>query len=235
MTRTLAWSVTAAALVSAVHVAPSRAQEIEIEDTPISLVGCVMREIDYRQQHDKARGGFLGLGGGLGDEYVLVNATRGTIGPDGDCATATGGEAFELTGSGEEAVEAFLGQRVVLTGILKEADIDPDTGRPTGGNQSAGELRLFEVNVETIRAYVPPERPAPVAVLEEQPTDAPAVVEEQPVATTGVEEPPQQLPRTASGLSLAGLIGLFSLGGAAALRLARQQARRTRAAASDGL
>jgi len=60
------------------------------------------------------------------------------------------------------------------------------------------------------------------------------VVEQQPVPTTGVEEPPQQLPRTASGLSLVGLIGLFSLGGAAAFRLARQPARRTRAAASDG-
>jgi hypothetical protein len=233
MTRTLAWSVTAAALVSAVHVAPSRAQEIEIEDTPISLVGCVMREIDYRRQHDAARGGFLGLGGGLGDEYILVNATRGTAGPSGDCGTATGGEAYELSGSGEEAVEAFVGQRVVLTGILKEADIDPATGRPTGGNDAAGELRLFEVNVETVRAYVPPEEPpAPVAVLEERPTDAPVVVE-QPVATTGVQEPPQQLPRTASGLALVGLIGLFSLGGAAAFRLARQQARRARAAASD--
>ena len=231
MTRTLAWSVTAAALVSAVHVTPSRAQEIEIEDTPISLVGCVMREIDYRRQHDTARGGFLGLGGGLGDEYILVNASRGTAGPGGDCATATGGEAFELTGSDEEAVEAFVGQRVVLTGTLKEAEIDPDTCRPTGGNRTGGELRLFEVNVETVRAYVPPEPPAPVAaVIEEQPSDAPAVVEQpQPVPTTGVEES-TQLPRTASGLNLVGLIGLFSLGGATALRLARS----TRAAASDG-
>ena len=233
MTRTLAWSVTAAALVSAVHVAPSRAQEIEIEDTPISLVGCVMREVDYRRQHDTARGGFLGLGGGLGDEFILVNATRGTAGPAGDCATATGGEAYELTGSGEEAVEAFVGQRVVLTGTLKEADIDPDTGRPTGGNRSAGELRLFEVNVETVQAYVPPEPPAPVAAIVEQPSDAPAVVEQQPVPTTGVEEP-AQLPRTAGGLTRVGLIGLFSLGGAAAFRVARHHTRRTRAAATGG-
>ena len=223
MTRRLAWSVTAAALVSVAYVAPSRAQEIEIEDTPIALVGCVMREADYRRQHDTARGGFLGLGGGRGDEYMLVHASRGTMGPDGDCATATGGEDFELTGSAEEAVETFVGQRVVLTGILKEADIDPDTGRPTGGRRTGGELRLFEVAVETVQAYVPPlPPPAPVAVIE-APTDAPAVVE-QPVPTTGVVAPPQ-LPRTASGLSLVGLLALLSFGGAAALNLSRRHFR----------
>jgi hypothetical protein len=231
MNKRVAWSVTAAALMCAVQVTPSRAQELEIEDTPISLVGCVMREIDYRRQVDANRGGFLGLGGGLGDEYMLVNATRGTTAPDGDCATPADGEAFELTGSGEETVEAFLGQRVVLTGTLKEADIDPETRRPTGGRRSGGELRLFEVEVESVQAYVAPTPPAPVAVIEEQPSDAPALVE-QPVPTTGVAEPPQ-LPRTASGLTIVGLLGLFSLGGAAALRMARERVRRNRAAARD--
>jgi hypothetical protein len=225
MTRQLAWGVTAAALMSAAAVAPGRAQDIEIEDTPITLVGCVVREADYRRQHEAARGGFLGLGGGVGDEFILVNASRGTTGPDGDCGTLTGGEDFELTGSEEEAVEAFVGQRVVLTGMLKEADVDPETRRPTGGRPSDGELRLFEVNVETVQAYVPPEPPAPVALVGEPPAES--AVEppaEQPVPTSGIE-PPAELPRTALGLTLFGVIGMLSLGGAAAFHLARRQPR----------
>ena len=225
MTTRVACTVTAAMFVCITHAAEGRAQQTaitEIEDTPVSLVGCVMREIEYRKEVGADRGGFLGLGGGLGDEYVLVNASRDGAGANADCSDKSG-EAFELTGSGEELVEPFLGRRVVLTGILKEADIDPATRRPTGGNTGAsGELRLFEVNVETVRAYVPPAQP--IAAVE-PPPELPAAPEPPvAVATTGVAPEPApapQLPTTASPLGIAGLFGLLALAGAVGLRIVR--------------
>src|SRR5687768_16188844 len=160
MTRRLARSVTAAAVLSTAAFAAqgyAQSNSIEIEeDTPIYLVGCIQKESDYRQQHGIGKGGFLGTGGGSGDEYVLVNASRGTDGTTGDCAAAAGGDAYELTGSGESDLKQFVGQRVAISGMLKEADIDPATGRPTGGNDPAGrDLRLFEVEMKSASALAP--------------------------------------------------------------------------------
>lgn len=211
-------SVIAAALVCGVIVGRSSAQsdrlEIE-EDTPIALVGCVMRETDYRRQHDSGKGGFLGFGGGLGDEYVLVNASRGTTGVAGDCATATGGEAYELTGSAEDDLEPFVGQRVAISGMLKEVEIDPATGRPTGGRQVGDDLRLFEVNVESFSALAAPPPDTLARVERDQP----------PIGTSGLQDDQRdtavddgRLPRTASPLALTGLFGLLSFGGVAGLR-----------------
>src|SRR5688572_33475804 len=72
------------------------ADDLTAEATPISVAGCIQRETEYRRQNNSGKGGFLGFGGGLGDEYVLVNASRGADGAFGDCTTATGGEAYEL-------------------------------------------------------------------------------------------------------------------------------------------
>jgi hypothetical protein len=142
MNRRIAWVVGASLLVGSAVFAQSNgpAATLDIEDeTPISLVGCIQRETEYRRQNDSGKGGFLGFGGGLGDEYVLVNASRGFPGVDGDCTTATGGDAFELKGSAEEDLEAFVGQRVAISGMLDEADVPgnrtPD-GRTTGGRRS---------------------------------------------------------------------------------------------------
>ena len=125
MTRRLARSVTAAAVLStAAFAAPGYAQSssIEIEeDTPIYLVGCIQKESDYRRQQGIGKGGFLGTGAGSGDEYVLVNASRGSGGTTGDCAATGGGDAYELTGSGESDLEQFLGHRVAISGTLKSS------------------------------------------------------------------------------------------------------------------
>jgi hypothetical protein len=200
--------------------------EIDVEKEPISVMGCVQRETEYRRLNNSGKGGFLGFGGGLGNEYVLVNASRNADGAFGDCSTTGGGEAYELTGPAEEDLEAFVGQRVAINGIRKAAEVDSVTGRPTGGRQAGYDLRLFEVDVESFRALAAPVRtvtvtpvePAP-ARIEEQPrslsqtrTDAP-VVQREPVET-----PRQQLPRTASPLAFASLIGLLALAGAAAAR-----------------
>jgi hypothetical protein len=240
MTRRFARSVTAAVLSTAAFAAEGYAQSspIEIEeDTPIYLVGCIQRESDYRRQQRIGKGGFLGTGAGDGDEYVLVNASRGSDGTTGDCAAAADGDAYELTGSGESDLEGFIGQRVAISGMLKEADIDPATGRPTGGNDPAGrDLRLFEVEVKSASALGPvaestlalsePDR-GPVGTSQLQDERGVAVQEPAPVADEGNEVSDDQLPRTASPLVLTGLLGLLSFGGAAGLRALYRRERGT--------
>ena len=231
MTRRFARSVTAAAVLSTATIAaPGYAQSGSIqieEDTPIYLVGCIQKESDYRRQHGIGKGGFLGTGAGSGDEYVLVNASRGSGGTTGDCTAAGGGDAYELTGSGESDLEQFLGHRVAISGMLKEADLDPATGRPTGGNDPAGrDLRLFEVEVKSASALAPvaestlalsePDRG--VIGTSEREEQRAVAVQEPTAADNRVGVSDDRLPRTASPLALTGLLGLLSVGGAAGLR-----------------
>src|SRR4029453_1249949 len=73
---------------------------------PVTLIGCVQKESDYRKAHNIKKGGGLNMGIGDGDEFMLINATRVSGGVPsvttvGDC-TAGSGEAFELTGPKEE-------------------------------------------------------------------------------------------------------------------------------------
>src|SRR5688500_1845502 len=149
MNMKVACGLTAVALSSLLGTPVYAADDVEVEEAPISVVGCIQRETDYRRQNNSGKGGFLGFGGGLGDEYVLVNASRGADGAFGDCTSATGGDAYELTGSAEDDLEAFIGQRVAIAGIRKEAELDPATGQPTGGRQAGDDLRLFEVEIDS--------------------------------------------------------------------------------------
>lgn len=218
MNMRIAWVAGTAMLVSsAALLAQGNGLDIE-EETPISLVGCIQRETEYRRQNDSGKGGFLGFGGGLGDEYVLVNASRGFPGVDGDCTTATGGDAYELKGSEEEELEAFVGQRVAITGMLDEADVDPATGRPTGGRQAGDDLKLFEVDVESVRPLVLARAQAPVNPIPDR--DRAIEIDRRDLGDR------EQLPRTASPLAVTGLFGLLSLGGLAGLRTMYRRDRR---------
>ena len=199
--------------------------DVTAEETSISLVGCIQRETDYRRQNNSGKGGFLGFGGGLGDEYVLVHASRGADGAFGDCATATGGEAYELTGSGEGDLEPFVGQRVAIAGTRKEAELDPATGRPTGGRQVGYDLRLFEVDVESFRALA---APVQTDVLARAPQEPPLPEDDRQRTDTGraataEAENADELPRTASPLALSGFLAAVSLTGVAMLRVRRRQ------------
>lgn len=206
--------------------------DVKAEEAPISLIGCIQRETDYRRQNNSGKGGFLGFGGGLGDEYVLVNASRGADGVFGDCTTTGGGDAYELTGSAEDDLEAFVGQRVAIAGTRKEAEVDA-AGRPTGGRQAGDDLRLFEVEVESFRALAPVQNytiaRAPQEPPQSEPDRRPPDVDRfdnaaaRPAPT--VERDAEQLPRTASPLGLSGVIGLLSLAGVAALRTTRRRDR----------
>lgn len=214
----LGCALAAAALVTVLSTQTYAKDTFKTPKTPVSLTGCIQREADYRREHHSGKGGFLGFGGGLGNEYVLINASprRGSR----DCATASGGEAYELTGSEEGDLKPFVGQRVAITGMRKAAEIDSVTGRPTGGRQAGYDLRLFEVDVESFRAL--PVQTRTVARLRQvnESRSAQAPIQRRQDVDANVD----QLPGTASPLPLIGLVGLLSLAAGLTLRVARWRA-----------
>ena len=212
----------------------SRAAIADDHKMSVTAVGCLQSEREYRRQHESSK--FAGTGYGLNDEYVLIDAVIG--GPDLDiepvteqeasCVTGQGtGQAFELTGHGEDDLSQFLGRRVVIHGMLKHAKHDAGpvgtsgtfTPVPTGGGPSLGsDLKIREINVEsaslvpirTIAEAAPvirgaPDEPAPAPVAEAPAPQAPAPIAPEPPA------PAARLPKTASPLPVIGLIGLMSL------------------------
>jgi hypothetical protein len=98
---------------------------------PVTYVGCVQREADYRRAQHAGRGGVAGTGAGLGNEFVLVGATTMTAGatalalgaPPAEPGTAASGGmaggAYELTGPAESQVEQYVGRRVEIVGTMK--------------------------------------------------------------------------------------------------------------------
>ena len=230
-------SVLAAAVVTCAFVGwGSRAAIADDHKMSVTAVGCLQSEREYRRQHESSK--FAGTGYGLNDEYVLIDAVIG--GPDlnvepvteqeASCVTGQGtGQAFELTGHGEDDLAQFLGRRVVIHGMLKHAKHDSGpvgtsgtfTPIPTGGGPSLGsDLEIREINVEgatlvpirVIAEAAPvapvihgaPEEPVPAPVAE-APPQAPA-----PIAAPA-SPPPAALPKTASPLPVIGFIGLMSL------------------------
>jgi hypothetical protein len=208
----------------------------------VTVVGCVVREKNWRKEHESGKGGPLATGIGIGNEYILVHASRITNdSPEPavrNCADGAGGETYELTGGGEGKVKQFYGHRVEITGKLKKAEITKETRgtnhpQPTGGKDLLNQdLRLFEINVATVRDYIPPVAAAAPPRVEYQAAVAepPPVAEPTPepelevIATTGRET----LPKTASGTPLVGLVGFFCLAAALAIRLVRGAGNRIR-------
>ena len=216
----------------------TRAQR-ESPAQPVTLIGCVQKESDYRKAHNNKKGGGLNMGIGDGDEYMLINVARVSGGVPsvtaaGDC-TGGSGEAIELTGPKEEQFKNFVGKRVEVSGTQKRARIDA-SGRPTGGSApGGGELKLFEVEVASVReaavATAQVQRsetttaPAPAATA---PPPAPAPAPEPaPAATAGqarTEPAPATtaLPHTASPLPLFELASLLAFAGAYGVRRLRK-------------
>ena len=206
---------------------------------PVTLIGCVQKESDYRKAHNIKKGGGLNMGIGDGDEFMLINATRVSGGVPsvttvGDC-TGGSGEAIELTGPKEEQFKNFVGKRVEVSGTQKRARIDA-SGRPTGGSApGGGELKLFEVEVASVReaavATAQVERretpaPAPATTAPAPAVTAPAP-EPAPAATAGERPAPAPaattaLPHTASPLPLFELASLLAFAGAYGVRRLRK-------------
>jgi hypothetical protein len=140
------------AAASAQDRAPAGDQKPAVQiDNEVTVTGCLMRESDYRAMHDAGRGGVLGSGVGVGDEFVLVNArpTRNTPegrrgGRRGDTVTGRpmeavgtaggpGGRSYTLTGDAEKNLVSDIGRMVQVVGKVDVA------GRATGGDVVAVE------------------------------------------------------------------------------------------------
>jgi hypothetical protein len=232
----LAVTVTAFAQSSQPTTSAERVSGDSQSGSPITLVGCVQREADYRRATDAGRGGPVATGLGLGNEFVLVNAsgagTGATTSADADCSTTSGGEAYELTGRGERDLERYVGKRVELIGMLKHTDTNnapvgtagaAPSARPSGGFDPLGQdLRLHEVEITSVREFAAAPAPAATAVPPEPApqADTPQPRQAEPQDTT--IRPQIELPRTASPIPLAGLAGLLSLCAAAGVRAYRR-------------
>src|ERR687895_1675215 len=57
----------------------------------ITLVGCIQREAEFRQANEGGRGGTMGTGIGVGNEFVLINASSATGSQTAMSGSATAG------------------------------------------------------------------------------------------------------------------------------------------------
>jgi hypothetical protein len=205
-------------------VPPGHAIAQNDEAHPITLVGCIMRESEFRDLYGPGRSGPRGAGIGLRNEYMIVDAHEisaggpGVVEASGTCTPTPGTfpTAYELTGSREHDAAPFVGRRVELTGMQKAANTRPvgtsGVREPSGGFDPLGhELHLFEVEIASIheataaRAEAPVAAPAPAAPEERveaaPPAPAPAAEIAEAVPAAPVAEPPAapEPPRASQG------------------------------------
>ena len=122
----------------------------------VTITGCVQSEADYRQAKNLGRGGAAATGVGVGNEFVIVNASMSSTSarekpgeaPAGIAGTLA--EAYEVTGASESQLKQHAGKRVEMTGTVKPAE--KTAGKPTGGADPMGQdLRLPEIEIATVK------------------------------------------------------------------------------------
>ena len=137
---------------------PAPASGIAAGQEQVTVLGCVQKEADFRKTQDAGRGGVVGTGVGVGNEFILANATMSTADAAGSTAATT---AFELTGPNEGQAQQFVGRRVEVVGKIKAAETSASgapTGGPTAGAPPSGvdvaskDLKLREIEITSIRA-----------------------------------------------------------------------------------
>lgn len=126
-------------------------------DQQVTVSGCIQREADYRRSAGAGRGGAVGTGAGVGNEFILANAMMSPAStspsPAGaGAATGTAGSssntAFELTGPNEGQAATHVGKRVEIIGKMK-ASATP--GGPTANVPGSQDLKLREIEVVSIK------------------------------------------------------------------------------------
>jgi len=217
--------------------------------SPVTAIGCLQGEREYRRQHESSK--FAGTGHGLGNEYMLINAVVG--GPDlrvdpitqqeadTNCIAAGGsGIAIELKGRGESTLTGMIGKRVVIHGLLLHAD-DDVVGTSGSYNLAPGtrgwfdplrhdnKLREIAVQSFSLVPVAPPPRQVTVIIEQQQtvvtPAPPAAAPPEAPAPAPEPVAPAPALPKTASPLPAIGLIGLMSLALGVGLRLFNRRPR----------
>jgi len=181
----------------------------------MTLVGCLIKEADYRRAHGLGKGGVAGFR--PGSDFVLVNASESAAPPTtteanvpsstgtaasrttaANCIETGGGTAYRLAGKREGELKRFVGHRVEITGRFEHAD----DAKIAEGEKSA---RLpAEIVVSSFREAR--------AATGEAPTASSAASAPEPSSTVARSETTSNpLPKTASNEPLMALIGLLSL------------------------
>jgi len=196
---------------------PAAQQSTAPAGSQVTLVGCVMRESEYRQATDAGKGGPANTGIGRSDEFVLIHAKKGAGPAPATCSAAKGtGEAYEVVGSHEKDLEQYVNKAVEIRGTLKGPDpFAAQQGAPGADPLKQG-LKISQVDIASLRAASAGQTAA-AAAPPAQPA-APAPQAAPPSQQSAAAAPRQNLPRTASPLPLAGLLGLLSLVTGLALR-----------------
>jgi hypothetical protein len=90
----------------------------------VTLIGCVELERDYRARKESGRGGVLGSGVGVGNEFVLSMAKplppggrRGAVGTSGGPGTD-----YQLSGKLEKDFLRYVGRQVEVIGVVEKGD-----------------------------------------------------------------------------------------------------------------
>jgi hypothetical protein len=194
---------------------PAAQQSTAPAGSQVTLVGCVMRESEYRQATDAGKGGPANTGIGRSDEFVLIHAKKGAGPAPATCSAAKGtGEAYEVVGSHEKDLEEYVNKAVEIRGTLKGADpFAAQQGAPGADPLKQG-LKISQVDIASLR----PAGQSAAANPPAAPAAAPAPQAAPPSQQSAAAAPRQNLPRTASPLPLAGLFGLLSLVTGLALR-----------------
>ena len=95
--------------------APALAQSAADAAREVRIVGCVQWEKEYRKERNEGRGGALGTGLGVGNEFVLA-----MVKPEAS-RKAT---AYSITGDREKELGRRIGQQIEVIGVIE------DEGRP---------------------------------------------------------------------------------------------------------
>jgi hypothetical protein len=144
---------------------PSATQQTtKAPEEQVTIVGCIQREADYRRAHNLGKGGAVGTGAGVQNEFVVINAAvlktpAPADAPAGTTGTPEGTEAYELTGKNESDAGSFVGRKVEIIGKLKAAETGPagTTGGATAGKPPTGvdvvskDLKLRELDVISVK------------------------------------------------------------------------------------
>jgi hypothetical protein len=88
----------------------------------ITLIGCVELERDYRARKESGKGGVLGSGVGVGNEFVLSNARPIAApgrGRSGAVSTSAPAVDYSLTGRLERDLLRAVNRQVEVVGVVE--------------------------------------------------------------------------------------------------------------------
>jgi LPXTG-motif cell wall-anchored protein len=200
----------------------------------MTVTGCLMKEADYRKAHGLGKGALLGVG--LGDEFVLVDATDTAASsaattpasPSSAGCTETGnGKAYRLTGKTEDKLKSLVGHRIEVTGQFDhERDAKTAAGQTDAKLPPEIKIASYHEASASSRASssanaAPASSPAASASTTPPAAPSPSTPSAQSNVASNDTTAGRRLPNTGTNDSLIILIGLISLSAAFAVRAFR--------------